>query len=219
MIKSGIYDDSGKENKDSVQIRISVSDWGRFMYCLKRQYVLYRKTYGYAEDYFRVLYWDKKDRWNNDLPKIFENLLTRYVYDLHDADRYVFECKKNSVGLTRNEEEIYRVYLAHSYPSYEEYQESVQKELKKIQEECRNQYPSNVWTDLLRLGCSVNDTVCDAEPVSIEVSDIGCDLEESIQNAIVTELNARPQFKHECSLLNKQQVFTFGNVSPFIPFR
>lgn len=197
-ICDGRINNYGKAAKDAVIIKKNIRNYPVYIRTLVEVYKDYRRKFGYASDYFSSAYANKPILWNNDIPKVFDDMIIAAnggsIRTLFMCDREVFMERRQKYGLSIDEEDVFYKHLSIEPPDEDAIRAEIMARNRRLVGMC-NSPMNGDCVSLLNPGCYISDAPGDFKKIKISISDEQ-DIRSSIQYALSAELLERPQYRH-----------------------
>lgn len=209
-ICDGRINGCGKAAKDAVIIKKNIRNYPVYIRALVDVYKDYRCTFGYASDYFSSAYANKAILWNNDIPKVFDDMIIAAnggsLRTLFMCDREVFMERRQKYGLSVDEEDVFYKHLSIEPPDEDAIRAEIMARNKKLVGMCNSAPICGDCLSLLNPGCYISDAPGEFRKIKITISDEH-DINSSIEYALRAEMFERPQYMH--NQLTMPYIWTF----------
>lgn len=211
-ICDGRINGCGKAAKDAVIIKKNIRNYPVYIRTLADVYKEYRCKFGYASDYFSSAYANKAILWNNDIPKVFDDMIIAAnggsIRTLFMCDREVFMQRRQMYGLSIDEEEVFYKHLSIEPPDEDVIRAEIMARNKRLVGMCNSAPICGDCLSLINHGCYISDAPGEFRKIKITISDER-DIRSSIEYALKAELSERPQYKHSLNM-----PFIWGYIEP-----
>lgn len=195
MMDGRLYN-AGQVVYDSVNVQYKMADTFKMRTALEDAYETYRFRYGYACDYWSVMYFTKAHNWYNDIPKIFRPLfdeslgLDGSILRMFELDKRILK-QAESMNHDNDQCKILNTAMA-NVPFPEGRQDMIDFMKKKANIpyfHMRNESGSRGGNSLISHSKSIFSTTNGAEPIDI------CVYDNNVLDALERELKFRPHYK------------------------
>lgn len=201
-ICDGRIGNCGKAAKDAVIIKKNIHNYPVYIRTLVDVYKDYRRKFGYASDYFYSAYANKAILWNNDIPKVFDDMIIAAnggsIRTLFMCDREVFMERRQKYGLSIDEEDVFYKHLSIEPPDEDAIRAEIMARNKRLVGMCNSPICGDCLS-LINPGCYISDAPGEFRKIKITISDER-DIRSSIEYALKAELSERPQYKHNLNM-------------------